>query len=302
MNINNYGFLFNDISIQNNKIIKKSKNEIGSIKIKKEIHFYKNILENNIDFSIPTIYILDLSNSLIEMEYLNEYQTLTNMFYQKESNFIHTILEKISILHNFYSKNVSKEEFISNLFIETKEKIKNRFNETKWEENALFNKIQTVNGVKIKNMNFYVDKINKKLLDCVNEMNTFTFHFIHGDIHLGNIMMNNDENICFIDPRGYFGNNELIGIKEYDYAKLLFGISGYSVFDEMNISELKIVDNSLVIDFIDKYCVIYELKLFDKFTTLLSLSIWLGNNNTFVNENKKTLSLMISFYLCEKYL
>ena len=35
-------------------------------------------------------------------------------------------------------------------------------------------------------------------------------------------------------------SDKLFGIKEYDYAKLMFGISGYSKFDQMKFSEIKI--------------------------------------------------------------
>ena len=44
----------------------------------------------------------------------------------------------------------------------------------------------------------------------------------------------------FIDPRGIFGETLLFGLKEYDYAKFLFGLSGYSKFDNMNIKNLKL--------------------------------------------------------------
>ena len=37
--------------------------------------------------------------------------------------------------------------------------------------------------------------------------------------------------ICFIDPRGYFGDSSVFGPKEYDYAKLLYAISGYDSFN-----------------------------------------------------------------------
>ena len=303
MNNNNYGFLFNDITIENNKLIKKSKNDFGSMKIEKEIGFYNNIIINKINIPIPKIYKLDISNSLIEMKYLNNYSVLTNKFYKMNYEItIEKIKKEISVLHNYYIKNVDKEEFLLNILIETKDKITNRYYQTNWEEIINFNKIKKVNNISIKNLNFYLDSINEKITNIINSMSEYLFCYIHGDIHLGNILINDNEKICFIDPRGYFGNNNLIGLKEYDYAKLLFGISGYSIFDEMIINELEIIDNNLNIDFIDKYCIIYESNLFDEFTKLLSLSIWLGNNSNFINENKKIMSLMISYYLCEKYL
>ena len=140
-----------------------------------------------------------------------------------------------------------------------------------------------------------------------NEKFDHNYCLIHGDIHLGNILIDknysdNKNDIYFIDPRGYFGNSELYGIKEYDYAKLLFGISGYSIFDSMEIVDLNIIGDNIDINFIDKYCKIYETTHFDSFTKLISLSIWLGNNSNFINDNKKITSLMIAYYLCEKYI
>jgi hypothetical protein len=128
------------------------------------------------------------------------------------------------------------------------------------------------------------------------------YSLIHGDIHLGNILIDSSKNIYFIDPRGYFGKTKLYGLKEYDYAKLMFGISGYSTFDNISITDLNIINLNLSIDFIKEYEYIFENNIFDDITKLLCLSIWLGNNSCFINENKKIVSLMIAFYYCEKYL
>ena len=87
-----------------------------------------------------------------------------------------------------------------------------------------------------------------------------------------------------------------------DFAKLLFGLSGYSVFDNMNIEKLNINDDNLNIEFIKNYEYVFQNNSFDEITKLFSLSIWLGNNSCFLNVKKKFLSLMISFYYCEKYL
>ena len=335
MNSQNYGFMFNNIEIRNNIFVKSAKNEYGSIKIKTEIEFYKNIIENKIDFQIPKIYLLDISISIIEMEYLSKYYALTNTFYTKYSScteeeagsmsvtshtttlhpiidqkyIIDKIIKGISILHNFTFKNITKEEYIKNIHIEIYDKIVNRFNDTKW-ENTQLNQIHSVNGIKIKNIHYYLQKINYKIMEIINKMKTYNLTLIHGDIHLGNILINDEHNICFIDPRGYFGNSGLFGVKEYDYAKLLFGLSGYSVFDEMQIETLQINNGNIEIEFIDNYCHIFETGVcagtypvgtFDEFTKLLSLSIWLGNNSNFIDDNKKITSLMIAFYLCEKY-
>jgi hypothetical protein len=78
---------------------------------------------------------------------------------------------------------------------------------------------------------------------------------------------------------------------------------GISCKPEMNIT----------IPFIDEYSSIYKSldtpewqssvpELTAELTRLISLSIWLGNNSTFISPEKKLMSLMISRYLCERFL
>jgi hypothetical protein len=172
--------------------------------------------------------------------------------------------------------------------------------------------------------------------------------YIHGDTHLGNILVpkpgvcidNDTPRYVFIDPRGYFASYDIFGDPHYDYAKLLFGISGYSRFDQMTIevNEVNEVVNgapemtdgisckpemtdgisckpemNITIPFIDEYSSIYKSldtpewqssvpELTAELTRLISLSIWLGNNSTFISPEKKLMSLMISRYLCERFL
>jgi hypothetical protein len=67
------------------------------------------------------------------------------------------------------------------------------------------------------------------------------------------------------------------------------------------------------IPFIDETARIYESlatsewqtavpEITSELTRLISLSIWLGNNSTFVSPHKKLMSLMIGRYLCERFL
>ena len=72
------------------------------------------------------------------------------------------------------------------------------------------------------------------------------FCFIHGDLTLTNTMIDKDKNIYFIDPRGYFGKQEILGDIRYDFAKLYYSI--YGNFDNFNIKkfDLQILDNEII--------------------------------------------------------
>jgi len=298
MNENNYGFMFNDITIQDNKLHKQSKNLLGKTKINFEIKFYKYIFENMIYFPMPRL--LDFQDGFLSIEYIQNSNTMTNKINPNNINeYINKIKQYLSIIHDI-QKPVYFEIIQRDLDIELHKKLLNRFNEFDWSSNELFNSIKSVNNIKFKNINFYCDIIKSKISSHLKERSYY--NLIHGDTHLGNILLDENENILFIDPRGYFGESELFGIKEYDYAKLLFGLSGYSIFDNMEITSLNIVNNNIHIDFIKEYEYIFKKNMFDEISILFCLSIWLANNSCFSNINKKITSLMIAFYYCEKYI
>jgi hypothetical protein len=195
------------------------------------------------------------------------------------------------------TKPISRETANRDLQIEIEKKVMDRFSEFDWKNSP---KIRSVNGRKIRDITTYCELIKSKLL---SKLDVTHYNLIHGDVHLGNILCDNDDDhLTFIDPRGYFGDTELFGLREYDYAKLLFGLSGYSHFDTMEINELKLDDTNLEIDFIREYEYIFESCEFEETTVLLSLSIWLSNNSCFSDANKKIMSLMTAFYYCEKIL
>jgi len=297
MNNNNYGFIFNDINIIDDKFIKKFKNSLGKKKINNEIKFYKQIIDNNISFNIPKL--ITYNDGIIVLEFIKNSTTLTNII--NETNIIDyykIISAELEKIHN-NKIIISQEKVYIDLKIEIIEKILNRFNEYDWYNNETFKQIDSVNNIKIKDIEYYSNKIFKKLIYYLQDRKFY--NLIHGDIHLGNILVDGNQ-VYFIDPRGYFGNTELYGLFEYDYAKLLFGLSGYSLFDNLYINELTIKGNNIEIDLIKKYEFIFESDLFDNITKLLSLSIWLGNNSCFIDINKKITSLMIAYYYCEKYI
>jgi hypothetical protein len=298
MNEDNYGFTFNNITIIDNVINKKFKNLLGKTKINNEIEFYRYIFENKIVFPMPKIICHE--DGELSLQYINNSCTLTNKIeFNNIDYYINKIKQYLTIIHNIQIP-LSFDIIQRDLDIELHKKVLDRFNEFDWTSNLLFKSIKTVNNIKIRNIYEYCNIIRSKINLYLKSRNYY--NLIHGDVHLGNILLDETNNIWFIDPRGYFGESKLFGLYEYDYAKLMFGISGYSVFDNMTINELDIENNNIEISFIKQYEFIFELNLFDKITLLFCLSIWLANNSCFSNINKKITSLMIAYYYCEKYI
>ena len=60
----------------------------------------------------------------------------------------------------------------------------------------------------------------------------------HGDCQLTNTMLDNEGNVFFIDPRGYFGNTKNLGDVRYDWAKVYYAINGN--FDQFNVKNFNL--------------------------------------------------------------
>ena len=159
--------------------------------------------------------------------------------------------------------------------------------------------IKTVNNIEILSFEEILFKINKKIYKHIELKNNSYYYFvpIHGDCQFNNILYNMEkDDFIFIDPRGYFGNSEIYGIEEYDYAKLLFALSGYDEFDNRIITNLDIFNNNININinFLDD-----SILNLENIEILLMINIWLGNSECFMknNEIKGIYSYFISLYL-----
>lgn len=299
MNKDNYGYNFNDITLNDGILTKRSKNKFGKVKINNEIKFYLYIAEHCTSFPMPKM--ISSFDGCLSIQYLSNAVVLTNII---QPNNICKYIEQILVcMQNIHciTMDVDNRVVLNDVNIEVNKKVLGRFNEYDWSSNKTYNSIKSVNNVNIKNIQYYCEIIHRRLITLLKSRTEY--NLIHGDIHLGNILLDKENDLLyFIDPRGYFGDSTLFGLREYDYAKLMFGLSGYSVFDNMTINELKLHNGNIDIDFLKKYEYVFELEQFDEITRLFCLSIWLANNSCFTDINKKITSLMIASYYCEKYI
>ena len=92
----------------------------------------------------------------------------------------------------------------------------------------------TVNGKECPNI-YYYKRDFERLLDSLP---CSKFTFIHGDCTFSNLMMKNDTDPIFIDPRGYFGYTQLYGDPNYDWAKLYYSVIGN--YDRFNLKDFRL--------------------------------------------------------------
>lgn len=301
-----YGSNFNTLFVNNIHVKKQSKNAYGDAKIQKEMLFYKYINDNNIPFCVPKIF--DYKPNYYIMEYLADYKPLFCIFphltAEQKNNIMHTIYAQLCLLHTHNRILVSREKYIEEIQKEMYAKLKERHEEIlPFVEKYSF--IKYVNGIRILTFDEAINKIYDKLLTYIIQKTSFSFCIIHGDCQFNNILCNPlTHDIRFIDPRGYFGNQTLFGIQEYDYAKIKFALSGYDVFDNTEINSLDIDGNNINLDniFLMQNVFTSSFEAFDQCTndviTLITLSIWLGNAHCFKNNIFKT---MASYYYALYY-
>jgi hypothetical protein len=341
----------------------------GEMKLRKEIQFYMCIQAYHripAPFVMPRFYAAPAAAGSPELhiQYFADYEPLTERFPYTGGGagtdadaavtvtVIREILDHLRPLHTHSPRiPITEEEYRLALRVEVYDKIVERYSSVNWKNiYPEFERLTHVNGVKVRSFMEYATIIRRRVDALGSPATTLTnraelppsggglplgrsLTYIHGDTHLGNILVpkpslcivSDTPRYVFIDPRGYFASYDVFGEPHYDYAKLLFGISGYSRFDQMtieanDINELngamdRTMDRTMdiTIPFIDEYSSIYKSldtpewqssvpELTAELTRLISLSIWLGNNSTFISPEKKLMSLMISRYLCERFL
>ncbi len=300
---NGYGNNFNNLYIIDTKILKESKNEYGHNKIKKEILFYKYVISNNILLNIPTIF--DLNDTSYSMKYLYNYEPLYKTFkllsIKQQNILLDNINNQLNTLH-LHTQMIEYNDYIHNILLETVEKVNLRRNEILPLINKYSNIIK-VNNILLNSYEIIIQNIEKKVIEYVNSKNEYIYSIIHGDCQFNNILYNKDtHDIVFIDPRGYFGDSDIYGIPEYDYAKVKFALTGYDIFDNMDIESLNILDNNIILPEISIYP-LNEILHKGDIVSILTISIWLGNAHCFKdNENKAMFSYFYALYLATLYL
>lgn len=279
---NGYGSYFNILAINSDKtLIKKvATNKDAIYKLSCEIDFYKFIIDNNVKFNIPKI--VEYGENYIIMEYIEPVDLIIDT---------DKILHDLNILHNTTFITLSCEEYTQNIFIETKDKIIMRNNEIQEYINK-YSYIKKVNNINLLSYSEILEKINAIVLNFINNQSEFRFYPIHGDCHHNNIIGD-----TYIDPRGYFGNYKIFGLKEYDIAKVYFSLSGYNIFDTMTVESLNIENDNITIDFLN-----IQENLSDIIKALI-VAIWLSNAHIFKNNiNKMISSHFIALYYGTIYL
>ena len=230
---------FNKLEIdKENKRVKKYAIHPDYYKIiDQEMKWYQFIENNlykdkNVKRITPKIYNMDFESHSFEMEYLGDYIPLHEYLSNNSIDDIKKVYENIfaalkefatinmSVYQPDYEDDINKELYSK--VIDRCEKIKYYLIEyNKDELSDILNKVIE---------KFWRIEFEKNHDYAV--MSNLIYTFCHGDLNGSNVMVNpNTKEIKFIDPRGYFGFSKNYGLQSYEYAKLLYALSGYDDFN-----------------------------------------------------------------------
>jgi len=298
-----YGSAFNTLTVTDTTIKKECKNDYGKGKLTKEMQFYRYLMNAASRFSVPILY--EMTDTYYTMQYLKGYHSLYTLFptftEERKSAMLQTIYTQLDTLHSTSSMEVTKEKLAECLLIETRTKILDRFSSIK-ELIEGYSHIKQVNGTLLKSFDTVLSLLSDKVNAYLDTVKNCRFHIIHGACQFNNVLYNpSTDHIVFIDPRGYFGSVDLYGLAEYDSAKILFALSGYDVFDNMDTVELDIQGDTLSIP--NLFQIDGPLFKENDIVSILTLSIWLGNAHCFRhNPPKCVFSFFYAMYLASLYL
>lgn len=220
---------FNTIhDLSNNILLKSSTCKYGDKIITDEMLFYKYHDELN---NIPNIIKFNENSfSMKKINGLSAIDVFNKSHIPKQVAYLQNIIQNLEQIHKQTQYTVDDNILKIDIKQEFYQKVINRLNNI----TPLLDNFQFIKSVNSINIRFQYHHIIKDLYVMISDYfatNIPQYHTIHGDPHMSNILIDQNDNIYFIDPRGYFGNTKLFGVKEYDISKIIYSLSG---FDEIN--------------------------------------------------------------------
>lgn len=227
---------YNKMEFREDKVIKKGLTEEGRKLIDREIAWYKKMTEYGF-YAIPKIYSYE-PLTMEKIEGTNIFQAdLTD---EQKAEITDNLINAVNKMHEYETKPADKEDLIKEYYTKTIDRLNSIKNTIPFADKEYI----SINGANCKNPIIFQKQFKKsveeKLLDTV-------FCPIHGDCTLTNTMVDKNNNIYFIDARGYFGKQKVIGDIRYDWAKLYYSMSGN--FDRFNIKDFRLNINEGNVEF-----------------------------------------------------
>ncbi|MCR3757797.1 NTP transferase domain-containing protein [Clostridium felsineum] len=220
---------FNKLTIKDNILVKEGIDKQGKDLAVREKKWYNEVIKLGFK-NIPKIYEFEpLTMELINGKNIYE----CDLSIDQKKYILKNLVSCLKKLHNLGETESDYFSIYNNYISKTIDRI-NKIRDLVPFANKEFIKI---NGRVCRNVFFYMDEFKRK----IDDYNCRNFKFIHGDCTFSNLMLKKDNEPVLIDPRGYFGFNEIYGDEAYDWAKLYYSIKGN--YDQFNLKNFRLTVN-----------------------------------------------------------
>ncbi|MBR4592056.1 MAG: phosphotransferase [Elusimicrobiaceae bacterium] len=218
---------YNRMKFSEDTVVKEGLTEEGRKLIDREIDWYRKMAQYGFK-EVPEIYRyhpltmrrIDGSNIFQAKLTRSQQELVTDL-----------LIAGVNKLHSYETQPANPEDLTQEYYTKTMQRLQSIASALPFSQDPYIE----INGKKCKNpLVFKADfkaAVQAKLLDTI-------FCPIHGDCTLTNALLDNSLAIYFIDPRGYFGKQKVLGDIRYDWAKLYYSMAGN--FDRFNIKDFRL--------------------------------------------------------------
>lgn len=218
---------YNHIEIDGDHVIKSGLTEEAKTFIKREVSWYKLALGLGFK-NIPTL----ISENPMTISRINGKNIfLTELDKTGKEITLDKMIDALRHLHSLAKSDANSWDLYTEYFTKTI----NRLISISYAIPFSGNEFISINGKKCINVLVQQSVLRKAVLETL--MHTH-YTLYHGDCQLTNTMLDNEGNVFFIDPRGYFGKTKNLGDVRYDWAKVYYAINGN--FDQFNVKNFNL--------------------------------------------------------------
>lgn len=301
---------FNKVQMGENLVYKSPRSEDGIKLAEIELNYYRRLPANNI-FPRLMDYIPETKTMVIEKvkgltvnEFLTDIKSTavsTTTVYEITNGVIRKFTQACDTLsyltNEIYDKNElpDNSQRVSALLMELHVGLRNRVEPILSTINHVINvhDLVSINGELItRSWEMILAKVEKYI---ANYFGKFEFTLCHGDTNTDNVMFDKETgDLKFIDPRGYFGGLDLLGIapRYYDLAKFIYGITGYSEFNSCTFVTTQIDEQDIVTVINNKFgfpgiLTLDEIEIQDEIKFLVGI-IWMRLSTYISNDPTKS--------------
>ena len=192
---------------------------------------------------LKTSFFMDkIEGKTFAQKFWNSHRTTTD---DRRGELITSYDDTLKLLHGV-TKSFPKEQIKADIMEETHGKLIKRCNVIKPIIDEMCGHIKVVNGKRIMPYEEVVENLKEYFEGYSSTVKEYSL--IHGDPNFSNAMVDHEDNVWLIDPRGYFGSTKHYGDPAYDRAKVLYGMDGYDLFNYRPLFNVDVVGNEICFD------------------------------------------------------